>query len=278
MELAEQGRCTEALPGLKRAVSSSGSSADLRKKAEVLGLRCALSIDDRNSADTFIELLHKQFPQDPEVLFILVHAYSDLSTRTAQDLGRTAPQSIPAQKLMAEAFEMQGNWDQAEHEYEVMIKKEPNLVGLHFLLGRSLLSQPNPSPEVIERAKQEFQKELEIDPKNAAAHYILGELAHKKENCEEADEHFSEATKLDVNFAEAYLSWGDCLITLKKYDEAVSKLRIAERLMPRNGSVHYSLATALTRLGQKEEAEKEFAIHRSLLTRTPAAPAAETPQ
>lgn len=277
MELAQLGHCKESIPPLRRAVASATSSADLRKNAALLGLRCSLTIDDRDSANTFLQLLHRQFPADPEVLFIVVHAYSDLSTRSAQDLGRMAPQSIPAQKLMAEAFEMQGNWDQAQHEYEVMIAKEPNTVGLHFLLGRSLLSQPNASPEVIDRAASEFKKELEIDPKNAGAHYILGELARKKDNCDEAIPHFSQATKLDVNFAEAYLGLGYCLTTVKKYDEAITQLRIAERMMPRNGSVHYALATALNLAGQKEEALKEFAIHRKLTAAAAPAPVTGSP-
>jgi hypothetical protein len=62
-------------------------------------------VDSRESAIEFIRLLSQHFPQDPEVLLILAHAYSDLSTRTAQDLGHTAPQSVPAHKLNAEALE-----------------------------------------------------------------------------------------------------------------------------------------------------------------------------
>jgi tetratricopeptide (TPR) repeat protein len=264
MEAAEQGRCKEAIPALKRAVSTSSNAAELRKNAGVLGLRCSLATDDRNAATSFIELLHKEFPQDPDVLFILVHAYSDLSTRTAQDLGRMAPQSIAAHKLMAEAFEMQGNWDQARHEYEEMIKKEPNTSGLHFLYGRSLLSQPNASSETIELATQEFRKELEIDPKNAGAHYILGELARKRGDCDEAIVQFAQSTKLDPNLAEAYLGSGYCLITLRKYDDAIAQLRSAERMLPFDGSVHFALATALNSAGQKDEAQKEFEIHRKL--------------
>jgi len=278
VELAEQGHCKEALQPLKRAMADSATAADLRKRAGVLGVRCALEVDDRDAAASFLQLLHKQFPLDPDVLYVVVHAYSDLSTRAAQDLGRTAPQSIPAQKLMAEAFEMQGNWDQAQHEYEELIKKDPHASGLHYLLGRALLSQPNASPEAVDRARDEFQKELEIDPKNAGAHYILGELARKKENCEEAVSQFAQATKLDVNFAEAYLSSGYCLIALKKYNEAIAQLRVAERLMPRNGSVHYALATALNFSGQKEEAQKEFAIHRSLTQAAAPPPVNQSPQ
>jgi tetratricopeptide (TPR) repeat protein len=277
MALAEQGRCKESLRALKWAMTGP-AAADAKKRAGVMGLRCAMTLDDRDAAVDFLRQLRKLFPQDPEILFIAVHAYSDLSTRSAQDLGRIAPQSIPARKLFAEAFEAQGKWDDAQREYEAMIEKEPNTPSLHFLLGRLLLSRPDADAKATERAKQEFQKEVEIDPQNAGAYYILGELASKKENCEEAIPEFSQAAKLNSSFAEAYLGWGFCLVTLKRYEEAIAPLRVAERLTPDNGSVHFSLGTALSRTGQKEEAEKEFEIHRSLVSPTPAPPGSEKPQ
>lgn len=277
LSLAEQGHCAESLSGLKRAMAAQVPAAT-RKQAGVVGVRCSLALDDRDSTLQFIELLNKQFARDPDVLFVVVHAYSDLSTRTAQDLGRTAPQSLAAHKLNAEALEMQGKWEPAQLEYEGIIQKEPNARGIHFLLGRLLLSRPDAPQDAPERAKQEFLKELQIDPSNGGAHYILGELARREEKWDEAISRFSQAAKLDPNFAEAYLGWGLSLVTVKKYQQAIPPLRAAERLMPGNPEVHHTLATALARSGQKEEAEKEFAIHRSLSSATPRAPAPDAPQ
>ncbi len=271
--LAEQGHCGESLSGLKRAMTSQVPAAT-RKQAGVVGVRCSLAVDDRESTADFIRLLNKQFAKDPDVLFVIVHAYSDLSTRTAQDLGRTAPQSLAAHKLNAEALEMQGKWEPAQLEYEGMIQKDPSARGIHFLLGRLLLSRPDAGPDAVERAKQEFVKEIQIDPHNAGAHYILGELARRDEKWDEAISRFSQAAKLDPNFAEAYLGWGLCLVTVKRYEEAIPPLRTAERLTPGNPEVHHLLATALARSGHKEEAEKEFAIHRSLSS----APGPERPE
>jgi tetratricopeptide (TPR) repeat protein len=277
LELAQQGHCKEAIPALRHALSSQGAD-DLKKQAGVAGVRCALAVDNRDAAADFIHLLTKQFPHDPDVLFVIVHAYSDLSSRTAQDLARTNPNSLPAHKLNAEAFEMQGNWAEAEREYTQMIAKYPNEPSLHFLLGRVLLSKPGGDAATIDRAKQEFQKELEIDPKNAGAHYVLGELARRADNCDAAAQEFSQAAKIDTSFAEAYYGWGYCLVTLKKFEEAISPLRTAERLEPRNPMVHYSLATALNMTGQKDEAQKEFAIHRDLTQAQPSAPQQPPPQ
>src|SRR5581483_5469025 len=242
INLAEGGHCRESISALKRAMNSQ-ASAETRKQAGVVGVRCALALDDRDSALDFIRVLNKHFPRDPDVLFVVVHAYSDLSTRTAQDLGRTAPQSLAAHKLNAEALEMQGKWEPAQLEYEEMIKREPGARGMHFLLGRLLLSRPDAGPDASERAKQEFLKEIQIDPGNAGAHYVLGELARRDEKCEEALPQFSAAIKFNPNFAEAYLGQGLCLVSLKKYEEAIPPLRSAERLTPGNPEIHHTLAT-----------------------------------
>src|SRR3989475_13262457 len=263
LTLAEQGHCQESISTLKRAMTGQ-IPPETRKKAGILGLRCSLTLDNRDAALDFLRLLGKQFAQDPDVLFILVHAYSDLSTRMAQDLGRTAPQSLAAHKLNAEALEMQGKWEPAQLEYEGILEKEPNARGIHFLLGRLLLSRPDAGEDAAERAKQEFLKELQIDPNNAGAQDILGELARREEKWDEAISRFSQAAKLDPNFAEAYLGWGMALVTVKRYEEAIPPLRAAARLAPGNPAVHHALATALERSGHKDEAEKEFAIHRRL--------------
>jgi tetratricopeptide (TPR) repeat protein len=275
--LAEQGHCRESISVLKHTMSGPAPVA-IRKRAGVAGVRCSLAVDDRDATLDFIRLLNKQFAQDPDVLFVVVHAYSDLSTRTAQDLGRAAPQSLAAHKLNAEALEEQAKWEPAQLEYEEMIRKEPGARGIHFLLGRLLLSRPDAGPDAGQRAKQEFLKELEIDPDNSGANYILGELARREENWDEAISRFSKAATLDPNFAEAYLGWGACLITVKKYQEAIPPLRIAERITPANPDVHHALGTALGRSGHKDEADKEFAIHRSLSSAVPDAPTPDPPK
>ena len=274
--LAEQGKCREALPSLKRSINTQVSS-ESRKRAGVVGLRCSLALDDRDAALDFIRALNKQFSKDPEVLFVLVHAYSDLSTREAQQLGRDAPDSIAAQKLNAEAWEVQGKWGDAERAYERIIREHPDAQGIHFLLGRLLLSRPDADASAAERARAEFLKEIEIDPKNAGAHFVLGEIESKNGDWEEAIKQFSTAARLDPNFAEAYVGWGFALVTLKRYQEAIAPLRTAERLSPANPAIHYSLGTALSRTGQKEEAEKEFAIHRELVATKPTPSEGERP-
>jgi tetratricopeptide (TPR) repeat protein len=263
IKLAQTGHCEEAVPALKRA-SQRLTDKSLKRIAAFAGVRCAMLVSQTDAAVDFLRLLNHEFPNDPEVLSVSVHTYSDLSTRAAQQLAMTAPNSIEAHKLNAEALEAQGKWDAAEKEYKFVVETNPQLPGIHFLLGRLLLSKPNPGPTAAQDAKNEFQKELEIDPANAGAEYVLGELAREDSQWPEAIQHFSRATELDAGFGDAFLGLGTTLISAKRFSDAIPPLEMAIKLEPRNPAAHYSLATALTRVGRKEDADREFAIHRQM--------------
>ncbi|HET9804851.1 MAG TPA: tetratricopeptide repeat protein [Candidatus Acidoferrum sp.] len=270
MELAKQGRCKEALEALKRALTSN-TDAETKKQAGLLGLRCAMTVDDKANASEFLQRLTKTFPRDPEVLYMAVHAYSDLSMRAAQQLSVVAPDSAEVHKLNAESMELQGKWDEAAKEYERILKTMPDAPAIHFRLGRLYLSKPGATPEEMTRAKEELRKELEIDPKNTAALFVLGEMARQESDWPEAIARFSTAAKLDANFGDAFMGWGSALIAVKKFDEAIEPLRQAARLEPANTAAHYNLGMALLRSGKKDEADKEFAIQKRLLAEQEAA-------
>jgi tetratricopeptide (TPR) repeat protein len=168
LELATEGRCGDAIPLLKKAIAQS-SDKDFRRSAALAGVRCAMLKNQFEAADDFLRTLNREFPDDPEVLYTSVHTYSDLATHASQELAMKAPNSPQAHELNAESLEMQGKWNQASKEYQKVLQENPRLPGIHFKVGRLLLSAPNPPADVAEQAKREFQQELEIDPSNAGA-------------------------------------------------------------------------------------------------------------
>lgn len=261
---AESGHCDSALPVLEKQIRQV-SDRDLMRKVGLDGVHCAMTLGQTNSALKFLELLARDYPDDPEVLYAEVHAYSDLSTHASQRLAIAAPSSPQAHELLAESYEMQGKWDAAEGEYRALVTQNPKLPGIHFRLGRLLLSKPNPPSTVADDAKREFEQELSIDPSNAGAEYVLGELARQNQKWDDAVAHFSRAAKLDPQFAEAFVGLGSALISLKRYADAVEPLQTAVRLDPRNPDAHYQLATAYVRAGRKQDGDREFAIHKQLI-------------
>ena len=269
IELSGTGHCEEALPLLRKVIRKL-EDADLKRKVGLSGVRCSMTSTAPDGAVEFLQALARDYPNDPEVLYVLVHAYSDLATRASEELARSAPSSYQARELNAEAFESQGKWDQAAQEYQKALAKNPDAPGIHFRIGRLLLSKPNPPADVVEQARKEFQAELKIDPNNAGAEYVLGELARQDQNWDQAVDHFSRASKLDPAFGDAYLGLGEALISSRKFPEAIAPLQMAVKLEPANPGAHYNLATAYSRAGHKAEADKEFAIHRQMTQKEPA--------
>ena len=258
LALAEGGHCREALPILKKSAPQSADK-QLKLKAGLATVRCALSLNQTDTAVNTLLWLNREFPSDPDVLYVTTHAYSDLSTRAALELAGTAPQSTQAHELNAEALESQGKWDEAAVEYNLILKQQPDLPGIHFRIGRIILSRP-PTPSMVEDARNEFQAELKIDPKNAGAEYILGELSRQAQQWDDAIEHFSRASKLDANFADAFLGLGFSLNSAGRYAEAISPLEIGVKLRPANPTGHYQLTIAYRKTGRKEDAEHELAL------------------
>ena len=260
-KLAETGHCADAMPLLRKTFPQT-SDKDLKLKLGFDAVRCAMALNQPDVAVDFLRLLNRQFPRAPEVLYLTVHIYSDLSLRASQELAETAPSSNEAHQLNAESLEVQGKWEEAATEYQRILKDNPRAVGIHFRLGRLLLSKPDPDGSLAERAKQEFQQELEIDPTNAGAEYVLGELARQAQQIPEAIEHFTRATRLDAGFVDAFLGLGMALVFNKQYSEAIPPLETAVKLQPANPAGHYHLAVAYGRVGRKEDARREAGLQR----------------
>jgi tetratricopeptide (TPR) repeat protein len=260
LDLAEKGHCKEALPILKKSAPLTADK-QLKLKAGVATIRCALGLGQEDAAVGALLWLNRVFPDDPEVLYITTHAYSDLSTRASLRLAQNAPSSYQAHELNAEAMEMQGKWDDAISEYRLVLQQEPQLSGIHFRIGRAILSKPE-TPTTGEDARKEFEEELKIDPRNAAAEYVLGELSSQQQQWEDAILHFSQAAKLDSSFVDAYLGLGGSYVSTGKFTEAIEPLEKYVKLQPGNPAGHYQLAIAYSRAGRKEEAKREAALQK----------------
>ena len=224
-------------------------------------VRCGLQSNQTEAAVSALLWLNREFPTDPDVLYVTTHAFSDLSTRAALQLATTAPLSTQARELNAESLESQGKWDEAAAQYNLILKQQPGLQGIHYRLGRIILSKP-PAPTTADDARTEFQAELKINPHNAGAEYVLGELSRQAQQWDDAIEHFSRASSLDASFADAFLGLGFALNSVSRYAEAIPPLQRGVKLQPENPTGHYQLAIAYNGVGRKEDAKLEVRLQK----------------
>src|SRR3954467_486189 len=145
LALAQKGSCREALPLLKRSASHL-SDKQLKYQSAMATARCAMSLDQTETAVNALLLLNREFPRDPQVLYTTTHFYAEMASRASQELAVTAPDSPEAQQLEAESFESQGNWEKAATQYNKILEQDPHAPGIHYRLGRLYLAKTPPEP------------------------------------------------------------------------------------------------------------------------------------
>lgn len=258
LELAEKGDCREALPTLRKSLARI-TDRDLKFEAGMTAARCGMGLNDMSAVAEAVAFLNREFPHDPRVLYVTTHYFSELANRAAQDLAASAPQAKEAMELEAEAYESQGKWDEAAKEYQSILDKDPSVPGIHYRLGRIILSRPQTATS-IEDAKKEFEAELKLHPEDASSEFMLGDIARQGQQWNEAIDHFSRATKLDAGFLEAYLGLGIALNASQKYSEAVTPLEKYVKAEPSDPAGHYQLAISYGRAGRQQDAAREMAL------------------
>ncbi len=261
LDLAAEGYCERALPLLAKELPR------LANKHMVYGVamaraECGMSLNRLGDTLSSLTLLNREFPNDPQVLYITAHYLSDLGTRAARELVTTDSSSAQAMELRAERYTSEKKWTDAEKAYHEILVKYPHTPGIHYQLGRLLLFHgSNPATAKAEAQKQ-FEEELKIDPHSAATEFMLGDLFWEKQEWAKAILHFSRATKDDVGFAEAYLGLGVSLNGEGKYAKAVAPLEKYVKAEPDDPAGHYQLAIAYARTGRMKDAKHQMQLQR----------------
>lgn len=262
VSLAASGRCAEAMPKLDAAMRDAAVPEQEKRQVSTAGVRCSMLLNQQPDAMSFLAWLQQHYPSDPEVLFLAAHVFSELSDRNAQELMRSSPDSPFVIQLNAEAFEKEHDLNKAIAEYRILLKRSPDLPGIHYRIG-GLLMTSSPSAQSNEDAKREFEAELKVNPHNAAAEYYLGELESRAGNSAQAATHYRKAIENYPDFADALGALGRALLDSGATEEAARNLERAVKLAPDNPAFHLALGRAYQRMGRKDDAAKEFALQKS---------------
>lgn len=258
--LAESGYCKEALPYLEKDFPRVKYS----KLKRIIGtdvLRCSMKLDHVNKAIDYDQILMREFPDDPEVLYLTTHMFSDLSTQASQRLLDTDPASYQVQRISAQVMELQGKLQEAIADYRKVLAINPHVPDIHYEIGKIMIEQSH-DLETLRKAKKEFEAELKIDPGNARAEYRLGEIASTVRNWNEAIVHLKRAVKLSPQMVPALVGLGEAYAASGQAKAAVAPLKRATELDPNNVDAHYRLSFVYRRLGRNEEANQQLAAYR----------------
>lgn len=103
-------------------------------------------------------------------------------------------------------------------------------------------------------AERQCRKSLELNPKNAKAHAILGIALVRQDKLEEANFHLAEAIRLDPTDYEAHYTLGQAMTRQNKFDEAIRQFSTVLQLRPDYTQAHSYMGSLLLAKGSLDQA------------------------
>lgn len=249
---AAMGDCMAVIDDLNRGFGV----ADTRRLAGLALVQCRLAAKQYAEAAPVIGQLEKDFPSDPDVLYVSASYHMKAWNDAIYRMYQRAPASYRVDQLSAEVFETQGKFPEAVAEYRKAIEKNPKAIDLHYRLGRALLQQSH-DPAVLEQARKEFEAELALNPSDAVAEYQVAQIFAAEQKKAEAATHFERAAELRPDFPEALIAVAKLRSDARRYADAVVLLERAVKLQPRSETAHYNLMLAYRNAGRTEDAQRE---------------------
>lgn len=115
-----------------------------------------------------------------------------------------------------------------------------------------------------ERAREAYERALDLDPGLAGAHVNLGRQLHMAGERGRAEPHYREAAKLDPDDPTPHFNLGVLLEEVGRRDEAVHAYRQAILRDPDFADAHCNLGLLLESLGRRQEAVRHLMAARRL--------------
>lgn len=143
--------------------------------------------------------------------------------------------------------------DQKEAIYSGRIQTDPNNPGNYIQLGYVYFQKGD-----SEKAIVNYQKAVALDDKSYQAHYNLGVVYATADKKDRAIQEFQKAIEIAPKAGSAHLGLGMVYKSQEAYDKAVTELEQAYKADPGDVEVLYTLGTLQEKLGNLEEAKKDY--------------------
>ena len=212
-------------------------------------------------------------------------------------LEKTKAQDNPVlQQVLAQSYLEAGEYDKALSEFKRLLLRAPDAPAVHMLLGEAYDAENQSEQAIAEyraatakaytpdahfglgyllwkdrqyaAAAEEFQKELDNDPKNSLALAYLGDIALKQGDPAKAELLLRRAIALKGDLRVAHFDLGVIASDAKRYQQAEKEFTTAVRLAPQDADAHYRLARLYQASGRSVDAQRELAIVKQLHLRT----------
>jgi tetratricopeptide (TPR) repeat protein len=243
------GYASEAIPHLQRinevgalgiAQLESGSPADA-----IANLQAALA----------------KTPNDPDLLFYLSRAGSQLTSQSLDNLLAAFPDSARAHQAKGLSYFQRKMFVEAEKEYQRALALRPDLPGLRLELGQIYQAQSD-----WPKAESEFRQEAKTQPGNAEAAYRLGDVLLQEGKLKEAAEELQRSNGIRPDMADTLYSLGRATAASDPAtaERSFSRVTELEKQTPLAAQAYLALAGVHRKLGKTEQVSRDMQEYRHI--------------
>jgi len=180
-----------------------------------------------------------------------------------EDTAKKSPQSGMACQYLAYALQERGKVEEAITHYGAALRLGGDKVSVQQFVRYNLGVAYGMKGE-SDKAIEEYQIALKLNPKHAKAHNNLAVVLMNKGWIDQAIDHYKSAITIDPGFAEAHSNLGVAYAKDGLIDKAIEHFQSAVELAPNNAKYYENLGLANRTKGRHQEAEELFRRARSL--------------
>lgn len=198
---------------------------------------------------------------------LLVHRTLDPAVNVFQSAAEHYPNSSRLAIGLGMALYSRGNYDDAVKALLKAADLDPSDPRCYYFLSKAYDSSPSQADAVIQR----FRRFVELQPRNARAHFYYAMSLWKGRRAQDANLDVAKietllkrSIALDPKLPEAHLQLGNLYSDQAKYADAIPHY---ERALQQNADLadaHYRLGQAYVHTGQKARAQEQLEIYQRL--------------
>lgn len=219
--LADEGKCLHALQLYNKIFSEEAYTPEPY-------IKCSLLYLNNGQVDSAIKTLEdglKLFPRDEDIIFrlgILYHKTEQYHKSISFLKRLKIRQSVTVHYALGMAYLKIDNYERARGYLKIVQKSDPKYPHVNFHLGEALFKL-----NLFAESLKYFKNEISLNPADWEAHYYQGIAYSRLMDYKKALASFEVVNKIDPNNLTGITKSGECLLELKKYDEAKSYLDLA---------------------------------------------------
>lgn len=258
----KKGKYPEAVTELRNAVRLNPKSAEAHGQLA----RAYLNVGNRDAAyhefQTTVGLAPENSDAQLELSALMLERKEfDPAGKILETILSRDTGNARAHSLLGQKYALTQKQPQAIQEFQRAIQLAPRQVEYYIALGAVQLSSGEDSA-----AEATYRQGIQANPNSSEAHTALGQLYFSRGRTREAEAEAKTAVGLDRQAVFPQLLLGRILLSAKRLAEAEQLFSSLKKLAPNDPQAYQALALYYKSTGQTEKAAAEF---RSLLTNRP---------